>query len=146
MIPGALQWNENLIQDLFNHRDQTLILNIPLSIPRIDGSWYWLIDNKGSYLVKSGYLSLQEEVTDERSILWKKLWKLNIPPKVMNFMWRMLSGFLPTADILRGCRLQVDPSCPICFHERESAHHLFLHCPLIIECWSLTSLTIPGKL
>ena len=119
MIPGALQWDENLIQDLFNHINQTLILNIPLSIRRIEDSRYWLIDSKGSYSVKSGDRSLQEEVTDEQSVIWKNLWKLNIPPKVMNFMWRMLRRVLPIADILKGRRFQGDSACPICFHENE---------------------------
>ena len=87
---------------------------------------------------------MQDDLTKARSEVWKKLWKLSIPPKVTNFMWRTLWGVLPTADALRSRMVQMDPTCPVCLQERESIHHLFLRCRLAKECWILTPLPIPG--
>ena len=78
--------------------DSEVILGIPLSVRNIKDSWYWNADLKGIYTVKSGYRLLQGTVTDDRTMLWKKLWKLNIPLKIKNFMWHTLTGVLPTAN------------------------------------------------
>ena len=128
MILGEIQWHKNLIMDVFNPRDIEIILGIPLLVRNIKDSWYWNADLKGIYTVKSGYRSLQGTVTDDRTMLWKKLWKLNIPPKIKNFMWRTLTGVLPTVDSLRTRMVKIETTCPVCYQERESAHHLLLRC------------------
>ena len=119
-------------------------MSIPLSLRIIEDKWYWKQESGGVYTVKNRYQSLQDDLTEARSEVWVKLWKLSIPPKVTNFMWRTLSGLLPTANALRSCMVQMDPTCPICLQERESIHHLFLHCHLARECWILTPLPILG--
>ena len=58
MILGEIQWDKNLIIDVFNPRDREIILGIPLSVRNIKDSWYWNADLQGIYTVKSGYRSL----------------------------------------------------------------------------------------
>ena len=41
MHPGSLQWDMDLIADIFQPRDQQLIFNIPLSSRVVDDQWYW---------------------------------------------------------------------------------------------------------
>ena len=78
-------------------------------------------------------------------MLWKKFWKLNIPPKIKNFMWRTLTGVLPTAESLRTHMVKIETTCPICYQERESAHHLLLWCHIAQQCWRLTPLSLPCR-
>ena len=90
MYPGDLRWDEELIRDVFNSRDSEQILQIPLSQRQTNDTWYWQLERRGLYTVKTGYCSQQGELQDARSGLWSKLWQLNIPPKVINFMWHTL--------------------------------------------------------
>ena len=119
MVPGKLQWDRDLIEDVFNPRDKEVILNVPLSCRMIEDKWYWLHEGKRFYSVKSCYRAQQSTLNDMRSQIWATLWKLNIPPKVRNCMWRALQDVLPTADNLRNRRVQVGFLCPVCVQERD---------------------------
>ena len=55
MIPGSIQWNKELIADIFNPRDKELIFNIPLNCRQIDDRWYWNQETSGKFMIKSGY-------------------------------------------------------------------------------------------
>ncbi|KAH0731345.1 hypothetical protein KY289_002533 [Solanum tuberosum] len=56
---------------------------------------------KGRYTVKSGYSELHNATTlIPNGQFWWKIWKLKMPPKVLNFVWRALIGVLPTGDNL----------------------------------------------
>ncbi|KAL8091729.1 hypothetical protein AgCh_034115 [Apium graveolens] len=89
MVNGRLEWDTDLINDIFEERDANLILTIPLK-PNENDSWFWNQEKFGNYLAKSAYATLQ--LTNERNItqtdtgVWKKVWSLKLPPKVKNFM------------------------------------------------------------
>ena len=53
MHPGSLQWDMDLIDDIFHPRDQQLLLNIPLSSRVVDDQWYWTQEEGGFYSVKT---------------------------------------------------------------------------------------------
>lgn len=44
---------------IFNERDISLILSIPLSMPSVCNGWTWLDEKSGLYTVKSGYRILR---------------------------------------------------------------------------------------
>ena len=60
-------------------------------------------------------------------------------------MWRTLQGVLPTAANLRSRMVPVQQLCPVCANERETSPHLLIRCSFARECWSLTSMPIPGQ-
>ncbi|XP_019068310.2 putative pentatricopeptide repeat-containing protein At3g18840 [Solanum lycopersicum] len=63
-----------------------------------DDQWMWKLDRKGRYTVKSGYSELHNAITPiSNGQFWWKIWKLKIPPKVLNFVWRAI---LSTGDNL----------------------------------------------
>ncbi|KAJ8899152.1 hypothetical protein K2173_011780 [Erythroxylum novogranatense] len=62
-------------------------------------SLLWHHERNGIYTVKSGYrISRYEHGTriGANDVLWKRVWELQIPPKLRDFMWRALRGVLPT--------------------------------------------------
>ena len=69
--------------------------------------------------------------------LWRKLWQLNVPPKVRMFLWRACSNVLPTRENLHRWRVQVDPYCEICCQNPESVGHLLWECSLARNMWAL---------
>lgn len=49
------KWELDILHDSFQDRDTELIKQIPLSINETADSWYWILDEKGDFTVKSGY-------------------------------------------------------------------------------------------
>ena len=74
--------------------------------------------------------------------LWNKIWRLRVPPKVQNFLWRACSDVLPTRANIARRRLPIDPSFAICGQAEESVCHALWECPLATNVWAL----VKGKL
>ncbi|WOG91125.1 hypothetical protein DCAR_0310373 [Daucus carota subsp. sativus] len=47
------KWDEDVLNDLCNDRDKRLIKQIPIPIRSRSDSWYWILDDKGEFSVKS---------------------------------------------------------------------------------------------
>ena len=67
--------------------------------------WAWEPERHGCYSVESAYRLLDEarigeavglEADGSGSSVWGKIWKLQIPPKVKVFWWRVIHEFLPS--------------------------------------------------
>lgn len=93
-----IQWDTDLIRDIFDDRDANLILVIPVHNRSAD-SWYWCKERSGSYSVKSAYTILQDSRTSNHSSnnsgFWRRLWNLKIPVKVKHFLWSASTKYLP---------------------------------------------------
>lgn len=71
---------------------------------------------------------------NSNSGFWRQLWNLKIPLKVKHFLWRAASGCLPTRDVLRMKRVDVNVLCPVCNEQPESTLHILVQCPFAISC------------
>ena len=105
----TFQWDREKIHDLFAHRTRIEILSIPLESNLTRDELVWKENKSHSFSVKSAYqvaIKLQEQNRVEHSTAgrdrthWRKIWKLNVPPKVRNFIWRACSNILPTKESL----------------------------------------------
>ncbi|XP_062089159.1 uncharacterized protein LOC133795722 [Humulus lupulus] len=146
MHVGRLEWDEELVQDLFNDRDMRCILSIPLSPNRPLDRWFWSLEPSGFFTVKSCYKNLQVQKngdgTDLDKQFWKVLWKVRVPPKVKDLIWRASTGCLPTNFQLRSRHVEVDPFCPLCQTERETIMHALVRCNRVWECWERLGLRL----
>lgn len=92
------------------------------------------------FSVKSTYRYHQEARDAVSNVMasdfWKKLWKLRVPPKVKNLLWRAASNCLPTKTMLRSKHVQVDSLCPLCQQQRESISHCLVQCSFARSCWA----------
>ncbi|XP_031096926.1 uncharacterized protein LOC116001177 [Ipomoea triloba] len=100
-INNPLQWDSEIIFDIFNNRDASLITNIPLPISDRDDKLVWMGEDRGHFTVKSCYRLLMGEQPSASKLEWAILCKLKVPPKVKSFMWQECASCLPTADLLR---------------------------------------------
>ncbi|KAF4379751.1 hypothetical protein F8388_023768 [Cannabis sativa] len=146
MKVDKIEWDSEVISDVLNDRDQALVWKIPLSEASAHDDWFWLKDSKGMFTVKSAY-RLQhgqsgQPIHNFSSDLWKKLWTLNLPPKVLNFLWRVCSNCLPTKFMLSTKHVQIDTSCPLCSAAPETALHLLVRCSFAKSCWQQTCVPI----
>ncbi|XP_043813957.1 uncharacterized protein LOC110609368 [Manihot esculenta] len=135
----------SLIAQMFNERDRSCILNIPLSLSSCSDTWCWKFESKCHYSVKSAYRFLVDGFQHrEGSEIWKRFWKAKVPPKVLNFCWRALVNVVPCLSSLQSKRVPVDPSCPLCHVAPENVLHILIQCPFARSCWLSSPLGWPA--
>lgn len=60
-VPGENNWDEEVLNDIFNSRDGELIKRIPLPVTSRHDSWFWVLDKKGIFTVNKCYRIIQGE-------------------------------------------------------------------------------------
>ena len=71
----------------------------------------------------------------KENTIWRKIWKLNIPPKIKHFLWRALINSLPTKLNLKKRGVQVWEVCERCGAEKEDTNHILWLCPSARVVW-----------
>jgi hypothetical protein len=98
-------WNANLIREIFHAEEAQVIQQIPLSPQLPKEVLIWRCIKNGIFSVRSAYhmdKDLQNMRRGEGSkqgdgdLVWKTLWKLNVPNVVKMFIWRACNDLLPT--------------------------------------------------
>ena len=94
--------------------------------------------------MKGGYLAISQlngnGSSSNNSPFWQKLWKICVPPKIKNFIWRAATNCLPTKEILRRRHVDIDCICPVCLTAPESIFHILTSYPLARKCWALSEM------
>lgn len=135
MLPGELRWDEDLVHDLFNVNDATLICRLPLSFNRRSDAWVWCFNDKGIYSVSSAFKLLKKPTDVINSEIWKLIWSLKSPPKMKNFLWRVARRVLSTCNNLNMRRIHVENLFLFCQGYPETDLHLFVDCLYAKKCW-----------
>lgn len=120
-------WDENSLYANLLPPDMCTMKKIPLG--RLDEDmWAWSEEKNGMYSVRSAYqlLSLTNRVFehlskknswpsfDEANPLWKKLWKMSVPPKVRDFWWRVAHDFVPVRANMHKRHVENHATCLDC--------------------------------
>lgn len=142
LINGDNQWKEELIYQHFGKEDADAIVQIPLPRKQNDDKLIWHYDQRGQYLVKSGYqVALKQKHPDlpscsnSHSSHWNSIWKMAVPEKVKIFLWRAAKDLLPTAENLWKKKVVQEATCQICRNQIESIAHALLDCKIARKVW-----------
>ncbi len=68
---------------------------------------------------------------------WKRVWKPLVPSKINFFVWTASLGKILMIDNLWKRRLVLLDWCYMCKANGESIDHLFLHCSIARDLWSM---------
>ena len=140
------QWDRGKLLAIFTDRTRQEILNIPLTNLHSKDTLTWKENRRQKFSVKTAYrVAMQlsnpnwadHSMAREHSLVWNKIWSLNVPPKVRTFLWRACSNCLPTRDNLHRRRVSVEPHCEICQHRSETVSHILWECPLARNVWAI---------
>ena len=140
MTMEGTKWDLEVIADLFKEADCERIQSIPLSRHVQHDSWYWLLEDKGIFTVKSCYRFIQGECDDEYKSLWKRIWALKLPRKVTHVIWRLCKDCLPTNTALYNRYVNVNPLCPWCHAAAETNLHAIFLCDFALTMWRTVGL------
>ncbi|CAN1219601.1 Putative ribonuclease H protein At1g65750 [Linum perenne] len=138
-VPGTMEWDMELIRDLFEDRDVREIASTAFGLGGTEDTRIWHFDKHGLYSVRSAYRVHQMYMTPRAEEVvpgeWRALWGLHVPPKMKNLLWRLARGMVPNRVRLRDRGIDVPPTCGVCSGEHEDDWHLYLTCSFAGECW-----------
>lgn len=138
------KWNAALVSQVFTHDLAADILNTPLYDQVPVDNMVWKAERNGIYSVRNAYRLCVEELVDtshlRRPGYWSGIWRLKVPPKVRNFVWRVCRGVLPTRVRLQDKGVQCPTNCVSCADGHEDLSHVFFDCPFVIQVWRSSGL------
>ena len=146
-------WDLSPIIDWLSDFEIAAILSSRFRSISSTDKWIWCIGKWHNYFVKEGYkvahnvilLKQNKPSTSSSSNslrpLWKTIWKLKVPYKILFFMWKIFSNALPTFDNLFKRNCSKTNLCMICKSGAESFNHLFGLCYWVRKLWFVSPFT-----
>jgi hypothetical protein len=148
-IPGTRCRDEQQVRGSFCALDATEILKIKPGARLQKDLLTWAFERNGMYSIRSCYRLLKQEAgkkeafrfngarSSEEQIWWKKVWKLDVPPKICIFWWRVMQDYLPTKAELMRRHVAREDHCETCGERSESLYHVVFKgylCGSVLEC------------
>ena len=144
IIQPRMEWDHQLLDQLFIPYDADAIKSIPLSNLAPTDKLIWLGKTNGQYSVMSGYRFLVHEENnslpgsshlDALQQVWNTIWSLHIPKKCQIFAWRATREALPTKLNLRKRQIPLDSECETCKDSIEDELHALWSCKQVQSVW-----------
>lgn len=95
----------------------------------------WAYTKDGVYSVRTAYMLGMNVTLQPQNRIWDIIWRSDIPPKIRHFLWKLVSGILPTRELLHKRHIAAAPKCPLCFNGPETVSHVFFSCGLLQDFW-----------
>ncbi|XP_026377517.1 uncharacterized protein LOC113271808 [Papaver somniferum] len=138
-------WKQQLVQQLFNQEDATIILKIRIPMIKED-RLIWTLTRDGHFTVKSAYKKLvvikqngSMVYNTAEAKFWKQLWSLDTLPKVEHLLWKCLTDILPSNKIMARVTVYGGGICKTCNQRVETTRHILTECIFSRAVW----LTVP---
>ncbi|KAL6190194.1 hypothetical protein ACLB2K_036592 [Fragaria x ananassa] len=138
------KWNRAKLSSILENEVVKEIMGIPIPVNHSEDEFIWGPSPHGKFTIKSAtWMQLQDTQEHGRIKLIKKLWSLNIQPKIKFFGWLLLRGRLKTRDRLSRFGITQDNSCCLCNEDNETIDHLFGYCRFTRKIWETMNMCPP---
>ena len=137
------EWKQDMIEEIFQSEVASMIMAIPLSKNSVPDKLIWGESVIGNFSVKLAYFKVREylgkeiDSFEDRTLLWKAIWRAKVIPKVSMFAWRLVHNIIPSVGNLRRRGIQIDDRCCICGEFGETVVHVMLKCRFCKEVWAM---------
>jgi len=141
ILPNQKSWNVPLLNSIFNEQIVEHIITTPLYPPVHDDRLVWKKESNDEYSVRSVYRLCMNELLDTSHFkvegTWDLIWRLKVPPRVRNLIWRICRNCLPTRTRLCDKGVNCTVVCALCTVDEEDSVHLLFRCPGSRDIWSM---------
>ncbi|CAI0405846.1 unnamed protein product [Linum tenue] len=127
--PDTRQWDTTLLAACLDKEMEEAVHSIPLRDTTEQDIQIWASSRNGEFVVKDAYRCWVEQenkdhgrTVPDAAPVWKKIWKLNVPPKVRHFLWRFAKDSLPTGVKVSAHNPRWSDRCPFCDQVETQAH------------------------
>ncbi|XP_050290307.1 uncharacterized protein LOC126728544 [Quercus robur] len=104
----------------------------------------WPLTPDGNYSVRSAYRMLAADGNNqnpsssspsEAKKVWKGIWKIKTPNKILHFVWRAAKDSLPTKQNLKARHIPLDDTCVMCDDQPKTLLHCLWLCSHAQSVW-----------
>jgi len=103
----------------------------------------WKAKKKRCYSIRSVYRICIEDIINNGHLRkhWylSGIWRLKVPPKVKNLVWRICRDCFPTRVKLWSKGVNFSSTCVMCEDLHEDSYHIPFHCKAAIVVWNATN-------
>jgi len=145
--PGTINWNSDLISQIFDRQAIQAIQEIIIVPSSNNDTVKWEPSSKGDCSTKDAFSFLNNQMQvhpppqGSRSIsrgamhILQRVWENKlIPPNIKTFAWRLIRKALATGERAGSWTNKIDKNCAYCgMNENDS--HLFFHCNFARVVW-----------
>ena len=136
-------WKPNLVRALYPGPISQEVLRLPTSKTKsVSDRLVWRHSSLEDYQVKKAYEVIAKDSGGYNKSLWHLIWKVQVPLKFCNLVWKLLHDSLPTFSTLRSKGIPVSSTCSLYDEAKETTSHLFLFCLFSRATWHGTSLVV----
>ena len=137
-------WLENHVRSEFSPHEASTILSLPLNHGGSADKLIWSATKNGIYSTKTAYQLLIAKAGKAKSgpsnrnahkTFWQQVWSLNVPSKILHFIWCACTDSLSTKqNLFKGLSIP-NALCERCGSEVEDSAHALWGCQLLKEIW-----------
>ena len=95
----------------------------------------WKFSKDGNFSTKSAYDLANLEQEQNPSFQGQWIWKLDMLPKIVNFLWLIIHNSMPVRDVLASRGIDCERKCPLCKNHNESIIHVLRECVFARDFW-----------
>jgi len=119
-------------------------MNTPLFQQVNTDTLVWKLEKNYSYSIRCSHVLCIEDIVDNDHLrklgYWSGIWKLKVPLKVNNLVWRICRDWFPTRVKLNKRGINCLKECVTCNDPHEDIYHIFFHCGTAIDAWRTTNI------
>ena len=140
--PVTRSWRNEVVDHVFNVQEVEIVKGIPLSSTNQPDKLIWSFTPSSNYSVKSGYKFLLENSEQfQRPTqgigFWKKVWGMEIPCKIKNFLWKASREALLVKKNLCRRKIAQDGQCETYKEKDEDCLHALFFCFDVQVMWNM---------
>lgn len=105
---------------------------------------FWWPSSDGLFSVRLVYwlgklrvTSMRNRAREDEDVIWEKIWRCELPPKLKHLLWRLYYDCVAYADLIFRRHISESSIYKLCESEAESLCHAIFFYPRVNDVWAI---------